>query len=103
MPGYLTRDRMAALAGVAAPLALAAVLVPFRDRAGGRDGLTDRELRRDLNAAENVELARARATSGYSTPMTTPFAILPGWHSAERLGEHRSQSRLARSAYRQGA
>src|SRR3984957_20063230 len=30
MPGYLTRDRLAVLAGVAAPLALAAVLVPFR-------------------------------------------------------------------------
>jgi K+-sensing histidine kinase KdpD len=30
MPGYLTRDRLAMLAGVAAPLALAAVLVPFR-------------------------------------------------------------------------
>jgi len=28
--GYLTRDRLAVLAGVAAPLALAAVLVPFR-------------------------------------------------------------------------
>jgi len=31
MPGYLTRDRLAVLAGLAAPLALAAVLVPFRD------------------------------------------------------------------------
>jgi K+-sensing histidine kinase KdpD len=30
MPGSLTRDRLAVLAGVAAPLALAAVLVPFR-------------------------------------------------------------------------
>jgi K+-sensing histidine kinase KdpD len=30
MPGYLTRDRLAVLAGVAVPLALAAVLVPFR-------------------------------------------------------------------------
>jgi K+-sensing histidine kinase KdpD len=30
MPGYLTRDRLAVLAGLAAPLALAAVLVPFR-------------------------------------------------------------------------
>ena len=30
MPGYLIRDRLAGLAGVAAPLALAAVLVPFR-------------------------------------------------------------------------
>src|SRR6202044_1905679 len=30
MPGYLTRTRLAVLAGVAAPLALAAVLVPFR-------------------------------------------------------------------------
>ena len=30
MSGYLTRDRLAVLAGVAAPLALAAVLVPFR-------------------------------------------------------------------------
>ena len=30
MPGHLTRDRLAVLAGVAAPLALAAVLVPFR-------------------------------------------------------------------------
>jgi K+-sensing histidine kinase KdpD len=30
MPGYLTRDRLAGLAGLAAPLALAAVLVPFR-------------------------------------------------------------------------
>src|ERR1700740_3266594 len=30
MPGYLTRDRLAVLAGIAAPLALAAVLVPFR-------------------------------------------------------------------------
>jgi hypothetical protein len=30
MPGYLTRDRLAVLAGVAAPLVLAAVLVPFR-------------------------------------------------------------------------
>ena len=30
MPGYLTRDRLAVLAGLAAPLALAVVLVPFR-------------------------------------------------------------------------
>jgi K+-sensing histidine kinase KdpD len=30
MPGSLTPDRLAVLAGVAAPLALAAVLVPFR-------------------------------------------------------------------------
>ena len=30
MSGYVTRDRLAALAGLAAPLALAAVLVPFR-------------------------------------------------------------------------
>jgi K+-sensing histidine kinase KdpD len=30
MPGHLTRDRLAVLAGLAAPLALAAVLVPFR-------------------------------------------------------------------------
>jgi len=30
MPGYLTRDRLAVLAGEAVPLALAAVLVPFR-------------------------------------------------------------------------
>jgi Domain of unknown function (DUF4118) len=30
MLGHLTRDRLAVLAGVAAPLALAAVLVPFR-------------------------------------------------------------------------
>jgi K+-sensing histidine kinase KdpD len=30
MPDYLTRDRLAVLAGVVAPLALAAVLVPFR-------------------------------------------------------------------------
>jgi K+-sensing histidine kinase KdpD len=30
MSGYLTRDRLAGLAGVAAPLALAALLVPFR-------------------------------------------------------------------------
>ncbi len=30
MPGYLTRDRLAVLAALAAPLALAAVLVPFR-------------------------------------------------------------------------
>ena len=30
MPGYLTRDRLAVLGGLAAPLALAAVLVPFR-------------------------------------------------------------------------
>jgi K+-sensing histidine kinase KdpD len=30
MPGYLTRDRLAVLAGLAGPLALAAVLVPFR-------------------------------------------------------------------------
>src|ERR1700719_5440226 len=30
MPGHLTRDRLAVLAAVAAPLALAAVLVPFR-------------------------------------------------------------------------
>jgi hypothetical protein len=30
MPSYLTRDRLAGLAGLAAPLALAAVLVPFR-------------------------------------------------------------------------
>jgi K+-sensing histidine kinase KdpD len=30
MSGYLTRDRLAVLAGLAAPLALAAVLVPFR-------------------------------------------------------------------------
>ena len=30
MPGYLTRDRVAVLAGLAAPLALAAVLIPFR-------------------------------------------------------------------------
>jgi len=30
MPGFLTRDRLAMLAGLEAPLALAAVLVPFR-------------------------------------------------------------------------
>ena len=30
VPGYLTRDRLAVLAGLAAPLVLAAVLVPFR-------------------------------------------------------------------------
>ncbi len=30
MPGYLTRDRLAVLAALIAPLALAAVLVPFR-------------------------------------------------------------------------
>ena len=30
MPGYVTRDRLAGLAGLAAPLVLAAVLVPFR-------------------------------------------------------------------------
>jgi K+-sensing histidine kinase KdpD len=30
MSGYLTRDRLAMLAGLAAPLALAAVLIPFR-------------------------------------------------------------------------
>jgi len=30
MPDYLTRDRLAVLAGLAAPLALAAILVPFR-------------------------------------------------------------------------
>jgi K+-sensing histidine kinase KdpD len=30
MAGYLTRDRLAVLAGIVAPLALAAVLVPFR-------------------------------------------------------------------------
>ena len=30
MPEYLTRDRLAVLAGLAAPLALAAILVPFR-------------------------------------------------------------------------
>jgi K+-sensing histidine kinase KdpD len=30
VPGYLTRDRVAVLAGLAAPLALAAVLIPFR-------------------------------------------------------------------------
>jgi hypothetical protein len=30
MPDYLSRDRLAVLAGVVAPLALAAVLVPFR-------------------------------------------------------------------------
>ena len=30
MPGYVTRDRLAGLAGIAGPLALAAVLVPFR-------------------------------------------------------------------------
>ncbi len=30
MPGYLTRNRLAVLAGLAAPQALAAVLVPFR-------------------------------------------------------------------------
>jgi K+-sensing histidine kinase KdpD len=30
MPDYLTRDRLAVLAGLVAPLALAAVLVPFR-------------------------------------------------------------------------
>jgi hypothetical protein len=30
VPGHLTRDRLAVLAGIAAPLALAAVLVPFR-------------------------------------------------------------------------
>ena len=30
MPDYLTRDRLAVLVALAAPLALAAVLVPFR-------------------------------------------------------------------------
>jgi hypothetical protein len=30
MPDYLTRDRLAVLAGLVAPLALAAILVPFR-------------------------------------------------------------------------
>ena len=30
MPGYLTRDRLAVLAALAVPLAVAAVLVPFR-------------------------------------------------------------------------
>src|ERR1700730_16010624 len=30
MPDYLTRDRVAGLGGLAAPLALAAILVPFR-------------------------------------------------------------------------
>ena len=38
MPEHLTRDRLAVLAGLAAPVAVAAVLVPFRTSFPNTDG-----------------------------------------------------------------
>ena len=103
MPGYLTRDRLAVLAGLAAPLALAAVLVPFRDGFPNTDAALAMLLVVVAVAANGDRLAGVLAAVStavwFDFFLTQPYRTVQH-HPPDRHRDHRPAGRDRRGGHR---